>query len=324
MNRRHFLRGSGLGLAAAGLGLSDLQAAKPTVLPATGAKRVLRVAHLTDVHIQGPAEGRQDAQEGLRRALRCVQGLEDRPDFILFGGDLIMDALGASKQEALDQWALWDRVIAAELRLPARYCLGNHDIWGWESRELAAIEGDPDFGKVLPLRRMGLKSSHYHFDQAGWRFIVLDSMQRPASGRHGYYASLGEAQFLWLEDLLKSTPAGLQVCIVSHIPILGVCVFMDGELEKDGHWDVPAAWMHLDARRLKDLFARHPQVKLCLSGHIHLVDDVSYLGVRYLCDGAVCGGWWKGAYQEFAPACALLDLYEDGTAGRQMLEYLKA
>jgi 3',5'-cyclic AMP phosphodiesterase CpdA len=322
MNRRSFLRGSGLGLAAAGLGLSKVQAAAPAA--AVKSRRLLRVAHLTDVHIQGPSEGCTNAEDGLRKALRHVQGLEDRPDFILFGGDLVMDSLGATKERALEQWALWERVISKELHLPAHHCLGNHDIWGWESKEPSLIEQDPEFGKAMALRRMGLSSSYYSFDQAGWRFVVLDSMQRRPSGQHGYFASLGEEQFRWLEQLLKATPREMQVCVVSHIPILGVCVFMDGELEKNGHWDVPAAWMHLDARRIKDLFARHPMVKLCVSGHIHLVDDVTYLGVRYLCNGAVCGGWWKGPYQEFGPACALLDLYEDGHAERRMVDYMRA
>jgi len=52
--------------------------------------------------------------------------------------------------------------------------------------------------------------------------------------------------------------------------------------------------MHVDAAKIKDLFAKHKNVKLCLSGHLHLVDRVDYNGVTYLCDGAVCGGWWKG------------------------------
>lgn len=324
MNRRAFLRGSGLGLAASGLALSSLPAAVPAASDSKGPRRLLRVAHLTDVHLQGPTEGRTDAEAALRRALRQVQGLADRPDFILFGGDLIMDALGATRAQAEAHWAIWERVIASELRIPAYHCLGNHDIWGWEAKDPSALEKDPDFGKSMALRRMGLKASYYSFDQAGWRFVVLDSMQRRPSGHHGYFASLGEEQFRWLEALLAATPPSIPVCVLSHIPILGVCVFMDGELEKEGHWDVPAAWMHLDARRIKDLFARHPSVKLCLSGHIHLVDDVSYLGVRYLCNGAVCGGWWKGAYQEFGPAYALLDLHEDGSARRQMIPYLES
>ena len=72
---------------------------------------------------------------------------------------------------------------------------------------------------------------------------------------------------------------------------------------------------------IKNLFRRHPNVNVCLSGHLHLVDDLTYLGVRYLCNGAVCGGWWKGAYQEFGPAYALLDFYDDGSVENQLVAY---
>ena len=77
--------------------------------------------------------------------------------------------------------------------------------------------------------------------------------------------------------------------------------------------------MHIDARRLKDLFHRSGKVKVCLSGHLHLEDDVTYLGVRHLCNGAVCGGWWKGHHQEFAPAYAVLDFFDDGSVERRMV-----
>ena len=101
-------------------------------------------------------------------------------------------------------------------------------------------------------------------------------------------------------------------------------MFLDGDLESTGSWVIPGAWCHIDARRIKNLFHQHPNVKVCLSGHIHLVDDVTYLGVRYLCNGAVCGGWWKGDYQEFAPAYALVDFYDDGTVGNRLVNYGKS
>ncbi len=44
---------------------------------------------------------------------------------------------------------------------------------------------------------------------------------------------------------------------------------------------------------------------------------LDYNGVTYLCNGAVCGGWWKGDYQETKPGFALVDLYDDGTFEHQ-------
>lgn len=71
--------------------------------------------------------------------------------------------------------------------------------------------------------------------------------------------------------------------------------------------------MHIDARAIINLFANYPQVKLCLSGHLHLQDKVVYNGVSYYCNGALCGNWWKGNYQYTKPGYATVDLYADGS-----------
>lgn len=313
MNRRSFLKNAGL--PALGLAVAPLAAQAP----ALGRRRVLRAAHLTDIHVQP----RLGAPEGMAAALRHAQGLADAPGLLLFGGDCIGDALENSRESVLGQWAVWERVLAAELRLPACQCLGNHDIYGWKRRGQPGVETDALYGKAFALERLGLKSAHYSLDRAGWHFVVLDSMQI-AAGNHGYMARLDDAQFAWLEADLAATPPATPVCVLSHIPILSVASFLDGKLATATDWVVPGAWMHIDAARIKDLFRQHPNVKVCLSGHLHMVDDVTYLGVRYLCNGAVCGGWWKGAYQEFGPVYAVLDFFDDGSVERQLGSYSAA
>ncbi|MDI1248890.1 MAG: metallophosphoesterase [Lacunisphaera sp.] len=313
MNRRSFLQQTG----RQALGLAVLPLAAQAAAPAaTSRQRVLRAAHLTDIHVQ-PGLG---APAGMAAALRHAQGLADRPDLILFGGDCIGDALENPRESVLEQWAVWDRVLAAELHLPACQCLGNHDIFGWKMRGRPGVEQDALYGKTSALERLGLKSSFYSFDRAGWHFVVLDSMQIDGSNQ-GYIARLDEAQFAWLEHDLATTPSATPVCVLSHIPILSAASFFDGDLATTGNWIVPGAWMHIDARRIKDLFYRHPNVKVCLSGHLHMEDDVTYLGVRYLCNGAVCGGWWKGKNQQFGPAYAVIDFYADGRVDHQMVTF---
>jgi hypothetical protein len=80
-------------------------------------------------------------------------------------------------------------------------------------------------------------------------------------------------------------------------------------------------WMHTDARFIKDVFRRHTNVNLCLSGHMHMVDRVDFNGVTYLCNGAVCGNWWKGKFQEFTPSYTLIDLFSDGTYEWRAIPY---
>lgn len=268
-------------------------------------KRVLRFAHLTDTHVQTDRRG----DEGFAMALQHVQQQADPPAWIMFGGDNVMNVdspAGAAKAD--EQLATWNRCLKNELSLPYKSCIGNHDV----------LKMNPVEGKQWAVEAYELPQRYYSFDSHGWRFIVLDSTN-PQAG--GYKGQLDEAQMEWLAQTLATTPASLPTMIVSHIPIFAACAYFDGDNEKSGDWVVPGAWMHLDARKIKDLFRQHRQVRAAISGHIHLVDEVKYLDVRYFCNGAVSGGWWKGDYQEFSPGYALMDLFEDGSVECSYVTY---
>ncbi|MFN3652173.1 MAG: metallophosphoesterase family protein [Armatimonadota bacterium] len=286
-------------------------AAASVAAPAAGERatrrRTARLAHLTDIHVQ--PEGA--AAEGMAACLRHVHAQQDRPELILNGGDMIMDALGASWERTREQWRVWKRVLDEHCTLPVVHCLGNHDVWGWHRDRSGATGTEPHYGKQAALEQLGLAERYRRLDHGGWRIIVLDSTHPVEGGV--YTARLDDPQREWLAGELAATPRSTPVLILSHIPILCGCAFLDGENEKSGNWVVPGAWMHTDARVLKDLFVKHPQVKLCLSGHIHLRDRLDYNGVTYLCNGAVSGGWWKGSYQETPPGYALIDLFDDGS-----------
>jgi Icc protein len=79
--------------------------------------------------------------------------------------------------------------------------------------------------------------------------------------------------------------------------------------------------MHTDIGKIVDLFYLHPNVKLCLSGHIHLRDKVIYNNVTYLCNGAVSGAWWEGIKRQTAAGYGLIDFYADGTFSEQYMNY---
>jgi 3',5'-cyclic AMP phosphodiesterase CpdA len=280
-----------------------------TASPAPGAterRRVLRLAHLTDIHVQPDGK----AIDGLAACLEHVHHLPDRPDLILNGGDSIMDAMGRDERAVAAQWEVWDRVLRKCCSLPIVHCIGNHDVWGLHKERSRTTGAESMYGKRWPQERFGLAERFFSFDRAGWHFVVLDST---FPRDDGYTARLDEAQFAWLAADLAATPQTTPILILSHIPILCGCAFLDGDNEKSGNWTVPGAWMHIDARRIKDLFCQHPNVKVALSGHIHLRDRLDYNGVTYLCNGAVCGAWWGGNYQETEPGYALIDLYSDGT-----------
>jgi len=274
--------------------------------PAADRKRVLRLAHLTDVHVQ-PELG---AEQGLVACLHHAQSLSDPPQLILTGGDVVMDVMGNDAGRAKTQADIWRRALKNECSLPVRSCIGNHDVWGWNKKGSKTRGDEALWGKSWAEDLLGLTKRYYSFDEAGWRFIALDSTFPDGSS---YTAKLDEAQFDWLNKTLEATPATTPVLVFSHIPILSAAAFLDGESEKSGNWRVPGAWMHIDVRRIKDLFLKHPQVRLCLSGHLHLVDQVLYNGVAYCCNGAVCGSWWEGDNQECDEGYGVVDLFSDGS-----------
>ena len=278
-------------------------------------KKSLRFIHLTDMHLHpGPVPER-----GIRNLLEEIHSLDESPDFVINSGDNIMDSLKRGKEETARQWDAWHEYYRSKLNFNQYSCIGNHDIWGWGLKN-SEIESDPLFGKNWAVKELGLQNRYYSMNKNGWHFIFLDSSFRDSKSQ-SYIAKLDNEQFVWLENDLKSAGKQAQICVVSHIPIVSTSVFFDGTNEKSGDWKVPASWMHIDARKIKDLFADYPNIRLAISGHVHLADKTNYLGVDYLCNGAACGAWWFGKYQEFPPMFAIIDLFEDGSYNSQLVHY---
>ncbi len=274
MQRRKFIQNLSLASAA-------------TVLPIgvnaenTGKKKRFRAAFISDIHIKTL----DVAEAGMRKVLQTINQSDKKPDFIINGGDSIMDALAVSKEKTKAQWDLFS---------------------------------DPLYGKNWWLQLTGNTKSYYSFTHQNWHFIVLDSTQE---NNGGYIALLDAEQFNWLGAELESNK-DKHICVVSHIPIVSFCSAMFfKDMLPNGDWKLSRALLHTDARMIKDLFRKYPNIRCCLSGHIHLQDEVTYLGIQYFCNGAVSGNWWKGAFQDFAPAYALFDFHQDGAVERTMVEY---
>lgn len=298
------------GLAAAGLVLPH----RALAAPAPQRKRSIRLAHMTDIHVQ---EGRR-AGEGLAACLHHVQSQKDRPELILTGGDSVMDSFDTPYDLTKAQWDLWHKVFKGENSIPVESAIGNHDTFGWNKKNSKTTGAEPLWGKKMAEEMLHLSNRFRSFDRAGWHFVVLDSVF-PAGD--GYTARLDPEQMEWLKGDLAKVPATTPVVVLSHIPIVAACVYFFGKQFKGGEWKVPGSWMHEDAADLVALFLKHRNVKLCLSGHIHLIDRVDFQGVTYLCDGAVSANWWKGRHQECDEGYGLIDLYDDGTFDHEYVAY---
>ena len=308
MKRRDFISNS------AGMGAVVLT--NPSTILTTQAKKSpIRVAHLTDFHVK-PGK---DIEASVAKAMHHAQILVPEIDFIINGGDAIWDSLEADKEKTQIQWDLFTSILKKEISLPVYHCIGNHDIWGWFIKENKP-ENERQYGKVWVVETLQMKNRYYSFSKDKWHFIVLDSTQLNPAG--GYIGKIDEEQLAWLQTELASVPKEKFICIVSHIPILSICagLFFD-KTEANGDLKIQRNLMHSDFLALKKIFINYPNIKVCISGHIHLQDELNYLGIKYYCNGAVSGNWWKGSFQEFAPAYAMLEFYNDGTSKRYMQNY---
>jgi len=298
LTRRSILAG-GIGAAAS----LAFPFGRPTKRPSN---RGLRVVHITDTHLRTDP----DARSAFGRCLGKIQR-QEKPDLIFQGGDIIMDGLSLDRTNVQAQFDLAAKMMRDRLSAPIYHCLGNHDVWGWNRIDRGALAKDPRFGKGWWLGWTGYDSTYYSFDRAGWHFVVLDSIHPGQC--IGYSGKLDDAQFSWLQGDLARTPKDVPVCIVSHIPILSASAQFFGPSEHNGHrWEVSGTLMHLDARKIKDLFLEHPNVRLCLSGHIHMNSHVRYNDVVHINNGAVSGAWWNGSMQETAPGYGVVDLLANG------------
>ena len=280
--------------------------------PATRRKS-LRIAHLTDIHVKPELH----AGEGMAACLRHAQQ-NHRPDLILTTGDLIFDSMATEEARVRSLWDLSETIWKAECSVPVEHSIGNHDIWGINKAKSKTTGSEPLYGKKWIMSLHGWERPYRSFDRAGWHFIALDSVFPEEDKYRGH---IDDEQFAWLEHDLAQVAPSTPVLVFCHIPLLAAAAFFKAQSEKTGDWVVPAAVMQIDTRKIKGLFLKHPNVKLCLSGHLHLVDRVDYLGVTYLCNGAVSGGWWKGPSQEFEPGYGVIDLYADGTFENKYVTY---
>lgn len=259
-------------------------------------KPVITVAHVTDVHLRPQFDAPTRCQAALRHLL------QNHPEvsFVLNTGDTLDGANNPA--DTVAKWGFWKAATDELKGIPVHSLLGNHDM-------LAGPATDTLAGKGGACRMLGMPGRYYSFDQAGWHFIMLDS--------NGF--AQDKEQWSWLaQELDKADASKTPVAILSHQPIFSMGAMVNSPGDHIGNW-----------KGLVALFVKHPNVKLCLSGHTHLYDQSLYNGVTYICGGSLAGYWWekvkssdgKGAYHETRPGYGILRLYADGQAKYDYVKY---
>ena len=292
--------------------------------------RRLRIAHLTDIHLQPELQ----AARGLEACFAHVQarqaaanggiagagGDSGPPDLIITGGDTIMDAFEVDMARTKLQWELWRKVKADHCGIEMHSVVGNHDVWGWARAKAGTTGTEPLYGKRWVCDEFGRDLPYTSFDRGGWHIVLIDSI---FPNEQGYIGRLDDAQWDWLERDLAAIDPATPVIIFSHMPILSATPLAVAGPSAPGTTgiQVPGSRIHVDGDRFQTLFARRRNIKACASGHMHLIEQLDYQGVRYLCNGAVSAGWWKGRNRDTDFGYAVVDLFDDGTVERRYVPY---
>jgi len=225
IKRRDFLKLAGLGGAVFASGLSGwAQASK------SGAADEFYFVQLSDTHwgFSGPKLN-PEAASTLKKAVAAVNGLEQKPDFVVFTGDLTHTTDDPRVRRA--RMAEFRDIVSGLKIKDVRFMPGEHDA------SLDRGEAYQEFfGKL-----------HYSFDHKGVHFIALDNVSDPG-------ASLGETQLKWLAQHLKQLGREAPIVVLAHRPLFDLYP----------KWD----WATRDGGAAIELLMPHKNVTV-FYGHIH-------------------------------------------------------
>lgn len=267
--------------------LSTLQASSPD----------FTIVHATDFHVKNNSTC--NARLPLFKAAVAAQ----TPDYIFATGDMIDAQAGDSAQTTILGTLLTDLNAIA----PTYVARGNHDC-------------------ALTNVQLTMPANYYYVDIQKWRFVVLFSQQAAYEDNGNAYSinadwRYGATQIAWLTELLAATPADMFVCIVTHVPLVGVTPLMwwtyyyHNNPATSGVWN-PTVDIMKDLFPMTELFRTNPKVKMVLSGHEHVYGEEKYLGVQYVNSGAVCANWWNDTsyIEKYHPAgFRKIGFFNDGT-----------
>ena len=234
-------------------------------------------AFLTDIHLQPEL----NAPEGFNKAISEVNRLG--PDFVLTGGDLIMDALGQTFNRADSLYDLYAE-MSQSLEMPVHNTMGNHEEFGYYESSGVTSE-HPFYGDKLFEDRLGKR--YYAFDHKGWRFYIFDSVEEHEEG--GYFGHIDQEQLDWLKQDLTAVDHETPIVISVHIPLITVTAqISEGSTTANNRGLVV-----VNSKDVLDLFGEH-NLKLVLQGHLHSYEDIYINDMHFITSGAVCASWWRG------------------------------
>lgn len=184
---------------------------------------------LSDTHWGYEGAANPEADRTLRETIATINAVVNRPEFVIFTGDLTHKTDDAAQRRARMKEF---KSIASELAVKEiRYIPGEHD---------ASLDGGEAYREIFG-------DTHYAFEHYGVYFLALDNVSQAG-------ATFGEAQLAWLEQELARVPKTAPLVVFAHRPLFA--------LYPDWDWDTT------DGPRAIELLGRHPNVNV-FYGHIH-------------------------------------------------------
>jgi 3',5'-cyclic-AMP phosphodiesterase len=237
---------------------------------------------MTDIHLQPE----NNANEGLKKAITTINDL--KPDFVITGGDLIMDALGQRYGKADSLYNLYSET-ARNFAMPVHNTMGNHEIYGICSNS-GADTLNPEYGEKIFEKRFG--KSYYSFVHKGWKFIIINSIED--TKKKSYIGKIDDNQIAWIRDELHKTDSLTPIVISTHIPFITANTqkYIGTTIAND------SSTVIYNGKEVLDLFNGY-NLKLVLQGHLHTVEDIYIDGIHFLTGGAVSAAWWNGPNHGF-------------------------
>ncbi len=238
VNRRSFMK-----MAGTSLGIGVLYAAFPAAAARGEAGELFHLmgqkngekvtpfsfVQLSDAHVgfNGPPDPL--GTKAFERAVQMVNQLPQRPDLILFTGDLTHDT---EEKDVHAQRMKQFLDISRGLNVPLVKCVpGEHD---------AGLDGGA-------LYRDFLGETYYSFDHRGVHFIALDNVSRAKP-------EVGPEQLAWLKKDLERFPKSAPIVVFTHRPLF--------DLKPE--WE----WFTSDGDKVMDVLSQYENVTV-LYGHIH-------------------------------------------------------
>lgn len=206
----------------------------------------MRIAHLSDTHIQAANPNTRSRIDDLARAVDSINALPAPPDIVLHSGDIAHDATPEDYAAA--------RAQLDRLQAPLYTTIGNRDDRA-RYFEAFAADGylDPDFG-----------FAQYAVDLGALYLVAVDT-QDPASAMGGFC----DARANHLRQLL-AVARGKPTLVVAHHPPMPLPGMRVPELQfRDS----------AEATVLVDCLASCTELVGVVTGHVHLARNVPLASV---------------------------------------------